>query len=93
MLRVCSLSFHVRSLNDLQFPFDVEGLVRKSSTWAPFTLEKSKALLETLDLIAKDYDEEPMEKLPATAQLPSRSSTKTRLVAQVLLSVGEFPFS
>jgi len=74
------------------FPFEVEGLVRKSGTWAPFTLEKSKVLLETLDLIEKDYDEEAVEKLPATAQLPSRSPTKTLLVARVLLSVGELPF-
>jgi len=74
------------------FPFEVEGLVRKSGTWAPFTLEKSKALLETLDLIEKEYDEEAVEKLPATAQLPSRSPTKTLLVARVLLSVGELPF-
>jgi hypothetical protein len=73
-------------------PFDVEGLVRKSGTWTPFTLEKSKALLESLDLIEKDYDEEAVEKLPATAQLPSRSPTKTLLVAGVLLSVGELPF-
>jgi len=54
-------------------------------------LEKSKALLESLDLIEKDYDEKAVEKLPATAQLPSRSSTKTRLVAEVLLSFGELP--
>ena len=74
------------------FRFDVEGLVRNSGTCAPFTLEKSKALLESLDLIEKDYDEEAVEKLPATAQLPSRSPSKTLLVAGVLLNVGELPF-
>jgi len=56
-------------------------------------LEKGKALLESLGLIEKDYDEEAVEKLPATAQLPSRSSTKTLLVAEVLLSVGELLFT
>ena len=74
------------------FPFNVDGLVRKSGICAPLTLEKSKALLKYLDLIEKDYDEEAVGKLPATAQLPSRSPTKTLLVAEVLLSVGELPF-
>ena len=74
------------------FPFEVEGLVRNSGTWAPFSLEKSKALLESLDLIEKDFDEEAVEKVPATAQLPSRSPSKTLLVAGVLLSVGELPY-
>jgi hypothetical protein len=75
-----------------RFPFDVVGVVQKSGTWAPFTSEKSKRLLESLDLVEKVYDEEAVEMLPATAQLPSRSSTKTRLVAEVLLSVGELSF-
>ena len=74
------------------FPFNVEGLVRKSGTCAPFTLEKSEALLKSLNVIEKDYDEEAVGKLPATAQLPSRSPTKTLLVAGVLLSIGELPF-
>ena len=73
------------------YPIDLEGLFGKSGTWAPFTSEKSKALLESLDLIEKGYDEEAVEKLPATAQLPSRSPTKTLLVAGVLLTVGELP--
>ena len=89
MLRVGSPSFYARLLND---PIDVEGLVRKSGARAPFTLAKSKALLESLNLIEKDYDEEAVEKLPATAQLPSRSPTKTLLVAGVLLCIGELPF-
>ena len=74
------------------FPFNVESLVRKSGTCGPFTLEKSKALLKSLNLIEKDYDEETVEKLPITAQLPSWSPTKTLLVAGVLLSIGELPF-
>ena len=74
------------------FFFDVGGLVRKSGTWAPFTLEKSKALLKSLNLIEKDYDGEAVGKLPATAQLPLRSPTKTLLVARVLLSIGELRF-
>lgn len=49
-------------------------------------------LLESLDLIEKNYDEKAVEKLPATAQLPSRIPTKTILVAWVLLNVGELPF-
>ena len=40
------------------YPIDLEGLFGKSGTWAPFTSEKSKALLESLDLIEKGYDEE-----------------------------------
>ena len=72
--------------------FDVEGLVWKSSTQVPFTSEESKTLLESFDLIEKNYDEESVEKLPATAQLPSRSPTKTVLVTWVLLNVGEVPF-
>ena len=71
------------------YPIDLEGLFGKSGTWAPFTSEKSKVLLESLNLIEKSYDEEAVEKLPATAQLPSRSPTKMLLVAGVLLTVSE----
>ena len=74
------------------FPFNVEGLVRKSGTCTPFTLEKSEALLKSLNVIEKDYDEEAVGKLPATAQFPSRSPMKTLLVAGVLLSIGELCF-
>ena len=74
------------------FRFDVEGLVWKSGTRAPFTLAESKMLLESLDLIEKNYDEKAVNDLPATAQLPSRFPTKTILVAWVLLNVGELPF-
>ena len=74
------------------FRFDVEGLVRKSGTRAPFTLVESKMLLESLDLIEKNYDEKAVNDLPATAQLPSRFPTKMILVAWVLLNIGELPF-
>jgi hypothetical protein len=74
------------------FPFDVEGLVRKSGTRAPFTLEESKTLLESLDLIEKNYDAKAVKELPSTARLPSRSPTKTMLVAWVLRNVGELLF-
>ena len=73
-------------------PFDVEGIVWKCGTQVPFTSEESKTLLESFDLIEKSYNEESVEKLPATAQLPSRSPTKTFLVTWVLLNVGELPF-
>ena len=74
------------------YPFNVEGLVRKSATRAPFTLEESKMLLDSLDSIEKNYDEKAVEELPATVQLPPRSSTKMILVAWVLCNVGELPF-
>ncbi|KIJ97027.1 hypothetical protein K443DRAFT_54299, partial [Laccaria amethystina LaAM-08-1] len=46
-------------------------------------------LLESLDLIEKNYDAKAVKELPSTARLPSRSPTKTMLVAWVLRNVAK----
>jgi len=49
-------------------------------------------LLESLDLIKKNYDKKAVSELLAMAQLPSQFPMKTILVAWVLLNIGELPF-